>query len=586
MRKFYIYIIFASVLCAALTLVSSCTSEISEEGHGKEKNGMMQMNLFLFTADYSQSTRANGSVKGVEGIEDGSMQILCFDKGGYFLGMGKDVTIAACTDGDGHTHTLKATVYNSTARIHLLANANINMPPQWVGMGENTLMTKLVSKYDTHEHMVYWGYKKAVDADEMKKFLNNGNSVIYMLRDRARVTLDYGKNESEIKDMQLALAGGLDRGSMVPFDRKTLLFPEINSAKEWYTSLDFVTLPSDAEQLGLGDFAKEAFTYETNNSSDNPLVVILKATYSSGKIRYHKVYLQDSKYENYKIKRNHTYRINVQRLSAADGYDTAQEAVAGRVSNDIWGTVADIVSEIKSGDYTLTIRDGKAGQTSIVYTNGADIASQNIPFTYSGDPGMAESDFGYELISDNVTSGSSLSISYSAGHGNLSFELATIGETLNKARIRLQDKKHGLSRVVNLYSISHFSFWPYKESLSIGKKRGDEIDKTDKTEGFFFTIPDDYPQDLFPVTVKFASNDLNPVNLDVEVSSTKDVSDIVDCNCWFTMKCEKPGRYPVTMRNVRDMASGAEGHIYMKADYFGKEAASVGKAIDIPVTFK
>ena len=569
----------------AVLALAGCTSEVGTLPGGGKGDGMMPVNLTIVAADYSQNTRA--SVKGMEGIEEGSVQILCFDKGGYFLGMGQDVTIAPCTDGDGHNHSLKATVYNSTARIHLLANAHITMDSQWVGMGENTLMARLESKYDTHEHMVYWGYRKMDSPEKMKAFLSNSSSVIYMLRDRARVTLSYDSNESEIARMQVALAGGTDRGSMAPLDRSTLAYPEIKSDKDWQTSLDFISVPSDAEYLGLtdADFADKAFAYETENTDSKPLTVILRAEYTSGEVRYHKLYLQDSEYNNYTVKRNHTYCINVQRLNAQYGYATAQEALSGQVSNDIWVTVADIVAEINAGDYMLRIGDGKSGATSVVYNYGA-VKEQEISFDYSGDNSMSVNDFKCEWMRGGVgelADAASLALSYTPGDkigtGKVSFSLGTIGENLNTATIKLQDKKHGLSRKIKLYSISHFSFAPYDEGITMENGTAG----TEKT--FKFTIPADYPKDLFPVKVMFASNDLNPRGMDVEVGSTNEKPINKEWNCWFTKKYYAPGTYEVNMRNVRTVTAGKTGKIYMKAAYFGKEDSTVNRAIEIPVTF-
>ena len=146
MKKMHIYIRYIALLWVALFTLAGCNSEITTVPQGEQADGMMQVNLLVHTADYAVQTRANGSVKGVEGIAEGSMQLLCFDKGGYFRGMGQSVTIGANPAGDDNNHSLRATVYNSTARIHFLANANITMDPQWVGMGENILMNKLESK--------------------------------------------------------------------------------------------------------------------------------------------------------------------------------------------------------------------------------------------------------------------------------------------------------------------------------------------------------------------------------------------------------------------------------------------------------
>ena len=170
-----------ALLWVALFTLAGCNSEITTVPQGEQADGMMPVSIQVHTADYSVQTRAGGSVKGVEGIGEGSMQLLCFDKGGYFLGMGQSVAIEANQTGDENNHLLHAVVYNSTARIHFLANANITMDPQWVGMGENILMNKLESKYDVNARMVYWGYLKQTDPEAMKAYLDNSANVIYML---------------------------------------------------------------------------------------------------------------------------------------------------------------------------------------------------------------------------------------------------------------------------------------------------------------------------------------------------------------------------------------------------------------------
>lgn len=583
MKTTHIYIRYMALLWVALFTLAGCNSEITTVPRGEQADGMMPVSIQVHTADYSVQTRANGSVKGVEGIGEGSMQLLCFDKGGYFLGMGQSVTIEANPTGDENNHSLRAVVYNSTARIHFLANANITMDPQWVGMGENILMNKLESKYDVNTRMVYWGYLKQADPEAMKAYLTNSANVIYMLRDRARVDANWDGNTSGITDVKVALAGGADRGCMALMDRSTLTFPEIRTKTDWEKSLTFICQPLTYERLGLDEsaFASQAFAYETENSVIEPLAVILKATYTGGATKYHKVYLQDAQYQNYQVRRNHTYRINVKRLNAEYGYNTAQEAVEGQGSNDIWVEVDDIISEISAGDFTLRIASGKVGATSIVYNHGAD-ASQTIPFTYSGDATMTQGDFEYRFTSNKgLAEQTSLGMSY-AGNGNeshLSFTLKPVTGTLNSAIIFLRDKKHGLSRYINLYSISHFSFGYNASGITIGKAAGQE-------NTFTFTIPDDYPQDLYPVVVKFASDDVNPRGVDVEVGSTNEPPINQEWNCWFVKKCYAPGSYNVTMRNVRAKASGSKGKFYMKADYFGKDAGTVNQAIEIPVTFQ
>ena len=122
------------------------------------------------------------------------------------------------------------------------------MDPQWVGMGENILMNKLESKYDVNARMVYWGYLKQTDPEAMKAYLANSANVIYMLRDRARVDAKWDGNTSGITDIQVALAGGSDRGCMALMDKSTLAFPEIRNKTDWEKSLTFIRQPLTYER--------------------------------------------------------------------------------------------------------------------------------------------------------------------------------------------------------------------------------------------------------------------------------------------------------------------------------------------------
>ena len=575
------------MLCVAVLTMAACSSDIAEP-KGGAKGEWMPVSLSVLTADYSADTRAQGTVKGVEGIAEGNMQLFCFDDKGFFLGLGQDVVIEPCADGGEERHAIRGVVPNSTARIHFVANAHVEVPASWVGLIESNLMSRITSRYDTHEQMVYWGYKRCASADAMKRFLSDSSNLIYMLRDRAKVTVV--NSDSNIKEVSLVLCGGADRGTVAPYDKQnpTDPFPQIESRDNWNTTLTYVSVPADTTHLNAteADFADVAYTYETDNDvNSSPLLVILRARYNDGTVRYHKVMLQNENYENYTIKRNHTYQITVKKMGAEYGNDTFEAALNGQVVNDVWVSVRDIVAEINAGEYTLTIRGGSAGETSLVYFYGAN-THQTIPFTftYTGTRDVtpnfsctwtADPDFSDDLQPDCQYGGNGM-------QSTISFTIKPVLETntnLSTARIQLRDRNSGLSRNINLYRIAFFSFDDYDHSVTIGKGKGEETK-------FKFTIPDNYPKDLFPVTVKFASGDINPRDMGVEVGSTLGDPIEEEWNCWFVKKYDEPGEQVVTLRNIRDKKTGELGKFYMKAEYFGKDAASVNKAIEIPITFQ
>ena len=586
MKKTYKYIRYVAMLCVAVLTMAACSSDVAEP-KGGAMGEWMPVNLSVLTADYSADTRAHGTVKGVEGIADGNMQLLCFDEKGFFLGLGQDVVIEPCADGGEDRHAIHGNVPNSTARIHFVANAHIEMHASWIGLTESNLISRLTSKYDTHEQMVYWGYKRCATPEAMKAFLNDSGNLIFLLRDRAKVTVV--NQDDNIASVSLVLCGGADRGRVAPYDQQnpTDPFPQIESRDNWNTALTYVSVPSDTTHLNAteADFASVAYTYETDNDvNSSPLLVILRAQYKDNTVRYHKVMLQNDRYENYTIKRNHTYQITVQKMGAEYGNDSFEAALNGQVVNNVWVSVRDIVAEINAGDYSLRIQGGSAGETSEVYVYGS-ATSQTIPFTftYTGNRDVTP-DLTCVSTADPDFFGDATPTLQYKGNGvesNISFTIKPVTEastSLSTARIHLRDRYSGLSRNINLYRIANFSFAPYNTSVTIGRAANSEGD-------FTFTIPDNYPQDLFPVTVEFASGDINPRDMGVEVGSTKEDPIQEEWNCWFVMRYNEPGTKTVTLRNIRAMSRGQQGKFYMKADYFGKDAASVNKAIEIPVTF-
>ena len=69
---------------------------------------------------------------------------------------------------------------------------------------------------------------------------------------------------------------------------------------------------------------------------------------------------------------------------------------------------------------------------------------------------------------------------------------------------------------------------------------------------------------------KIASNDINPLNLGVEVSSTSDVDGGKNWNCWFVYKAQDIKQsHEITIKNVRTVTAGSKGNFYVKAAYFG-----------------
>lgn len=553
-----------------LALLTACTADrIADDTTTRPESNTTKMTFTVAVPDYALETRA--AVKGVEGIDDNTLEILCFDSDGFYLGLGEDISNEANTSGDTRQYRLSALVPNATARIHFLANSGIDYQASWIGMHENTLMTAMVSNAGKNQKVVYWGYVKKESPEALKSFMTDSPAnVVYMLRDRAKITVA-ADNDAHISNILLTVVNGQGVGSMAPFDRQTLAFPEITA--DWQVST--ITLPNVTEAINgsESDLTDVAYTFEAHNSSDNPVKVILKVTYNDGIVRYHQVLLENDDHKPYLIKRNHEYRIVINKLEESLGYDSFEGAVSGTAANNPWIAVADIIPEISNGQYTMTIKEG----TSIVVQSGS---TATIHFSYSlnGSVGsdLTHSDFDVTwLKNEAVSPDSQPSLTYDAvsGEGTVYFNLSTITDNLKEATIRLLDKKRGMSRRIKIYSIKQFGYtFTFPTTMS---------SKNTATATLTFTVPDNYPVELLPVELRIASNDVNPKDCGVEVGSTTEISGGEDWNCWFVYKAYTTGTHTITMQNVRNNSANATGHFYFKAPYYHQ-----GEPVEVTFTYK
>lgn len=558
MKKNIHNIIYFVIAACMMMAMAGCISDDTETMPNTKSDGM-HLRVGVIMPGYSISTRATGQVGGDGTLEAANFQILCFDADGKYLGMGRNITTQPSGSGTG---TIDAEMPGLTTRFHIFCNANLTEKAEWAGMDEAKLVRQFVSRYDTHKVTVLWGRHVENNADAMKAWIKGGNT-IYLLRDRAKVTVV--NNDPLISDIKIALAGGYTSGMMVPYKDG---FPGVNGVdNSWISTLNYLTLPSKHEQMDPEEsfFANEAYAFEHPNTGSSALALlraILKTTYTNGDVRYHMILLQNSRYVNYKIQRNHEYRINVETMKETLGSETLAEALDEFAipSNNTLVAVDDIVPEVSDGNKTLSIDGG----TYKVYNEGA-ATTQTVTFTYKGDPGIKTNDFNLELMEDNgiMTGEPSITFDNKTEKGTITFSLAQIADTLKHGVLRLTDTKNGLSRNIQLFSIKKYNLG-VDFPASISAADGTETELT-------ITIPDNYPSKLLPLTIRIASNDVNPVGCGVEVGSTEDLAQWggKDWNCWFIYTASTPGVHKLTMKNVRKATTGTTGRFFIKAEHFG-----------------
>ena len=546
-----------------------------------------------------------------EGIGKNCVKLFCFDEEGQFVGFGKvgefgeikgfrrDVNGNIIQNGDkdidnnGQTtpRNFSAQIPNKTARIHLVANTESQYKTidwenqsKWVGMHENILMTTFETEYGEDQAALtrYWGYIKEDSPEKLKEYLRQDNTkqdyIIHLIRDRAKISAEWSKQAKEApnsnlkdEDLTMTVVNGMAYGTLAPFNRDSLLFNPTTGDNKWEWKVDYVT-PAISNKKMKGDkrqMYNPTAAFEDRNLPTDPAKVLLK--YNN---KCYLIYLQDQNNVPYAIKRNYEYKIIIDKLDENNGKNSLEEALKSAPINNPWIRVEQYIPGVNDGNYELAINEGTY-QT----TNAASGSEQFIEFTYKGD-NKEPTDF-VALWTENLSFGTTAapevtSYKYNeaskTGTGTIKYKLGTVDKTWREGIIYLTDKKHGLNRNIHLYSINEVQY-QVNAPAQIGTNANTEAE-------FKFTVPANYPKELLPVTVKFASGDVVPEDCDIEYSSTNEIGKTWDS--WYVFKADKAGTtYTVKLKNVRQANAGTSGSYYVKMDN-----ANQGNAQNYTFTYK
>lgn len=613
MKKYKLYIGIMTVLLTAM--LTGCSDNIpdnitSPTEANEAEEGYYTANFNVSIPSFEQQV-TRSTLFTNEGIGKNCIKLFCFDEEGQFVGFGKvgefgeitgfrrDVNGNIIQNGDkkdiddnGETtpRNFSAQIPNKTARIHLVANTESQYKTidwenqsKWVGMHENILMTTFETEYGEDQAALtrYWGYIKEDSPEKLKEHLRQDNTkqdyIIHLIRDRAKISAEWSKQAKDAnsnlkdEDLTMTVVNGMAYGTLAPFNRDSLLFNPTTGDDKWEWKVDYVT-PAISNKKMKGD-KKQMYNptaaFEDRNLPTDPAKVLLK--YNG---LCYLIYLQNQDNVPYAIKRNYEYKIIIDKLDESWGKNSLEEALKSAPINNPWIRVEQYIPGVNDGNYELAINEGTY-QT----TNAASGSEQFIEFTYKGD-NKEPTDF-VALWTENLSFGTTAapevtSYKYNeaskTGTGTIKYKLGTVDKTWREGIIYLTDKKHGLNRNIHLYSINEVQY-QVNAPANIGTNANAEAE-------FKFTVPANYPKELLPVTVKFASGDVVPEGCDIEYSSTNEIQKT--WNSWYVFKADKSGTtYTVKLKNVRQANAGTSGSYYVKMDN-----ANQGKAKKFEFTYQ
>lgn len=590
MKKNKLYIGIMTVLLTAM--LTGCSDNIPDKitsptEANEAEEGYYTANFNVSIPSFEQQV-TRSTLFTNEGIGKDCVKLFCFDEEGQFVGLGKvgefgeikgfrrDAGGNIIQNGDkdiddnGQTtpRNFSAQIPNKTARIHLVANTESQYKTidwdnqsKWVGMHENILMTTFETEYGEDQAALtrYWGYIKEDSPEKLKEYLRQDNTkqdyIIHLIRDRAKISARWSDQakaaNSNLKDEDLTMTvvNGMAYGTLAPFDRNNLRFDKTTGGSNWEWTVDYVT-PAISNKRMKGDRGQmynPTAAFEERNLPTDPAKVLLK--YNE---RCYLIYLQDQDNVPYAIKRNYEYKIIIDKLDESYGKGSLEEALKSAPVNNPWIRVEQYIPGVIDGNFELSINEGTY-QT----TNAASGSEQTIQFTYKGDDAANKQPTDFKALwTENLSYGTvdapqisdyTYNASSNTGTGTITYQLGTVDEIWRQGIIHLIDKKHGLNRNIHLYSISEVDY---------------QVKASENS--FKFTVPANYPKELLPVTVKFASGDVVPEGCDIEYSSTSEIHKTWDC--WYVFKAGEAGKtYTLNLKNVHQNATGNATY-YVKMD--------------------
>lgn len=264
--------------------------------------------------------------------------------------------------------------------------------------------------------------------------------------------------------------------------------------------------------------------------------------------------------------------MKIDDVNEAYGVGSFEEAKTATPANNPWITISDVIPEIVRDDISLGIE----GETTVVYQKAGEYT---INFHYNG----SEKPVVEWLNNDGLVaaiSESDVTWDSGTGAGKITLDVsAPIQGRVSYATLQIKEKEGYLSRRVKVIVAEPFSFSPAWASSEIPLLDDEPIT-------VLFQIPDDFPDELLPVDVKFGCNlidgqkgeELKILNEETvyasipvydEASGTWSTKEVEkDWNYKYVYSAATKGLHRVNFRtlltDLANVKTDSEFHIYME----------------------
>lgn len=528
-----------SLLVLAFSACQDNTFETPASGE-IDANGNV---LVRFNTEIPDMAEVNTRAVDPDGYGVNSLWLFCFDQYRHYIGHVQATVSQNTASEDNLRGSFTATIPGSTRVIHFIANLNVNDFEDAPNLGR--LDTEVIPQFTTTSGLLsYWGYMKFADESALTSFAGGQGSKVYMFRNQARIRYLRQDGGTDLSIKGMAIMNQYSRGTVAPFNKQAtddpyvfanaaaITEPTLCADDEILVAVD----PTDVSQFGAGTVG--SFVFEHENSTENQMFLIFRINTTGGESedgnwtgddKYYKIALVDDEGVQLPILRNHDYIVRFSGIPTTGGYATFAEAVAGAAANNVWVSIDQTIPSITDGTSALVVLGettqiitekslGAGGVYQINYT-WFDGTRANVQpeVTWVENSGIAQSN-----IDNLFVPGSSIS---NPGTGTITIVPSAIGAPQYGT---IQIKAGKFVRTVKLISLANFSFTPVWTSSGLPMKSGEPV-------AIAFTIPDNFPQELFPLDVKLACNLFSDDGTNVDMEGNQTYLDVLVEECKFTV---------------------------------------------------
>ena len=644
-------IMFAVAL--ALVMVACHQDDLlPDQPLAPEAEGEMMSIRFgaMIPDDIKVSTRAvDPDGRGVQ-----NLSVFCFSGEGLLISV---ETASVPTEYIGQTAgVFDVKIPNNTRIMHLVANQNMSKfdISDKIGTSEDAVTAVLQGSSGM---MIYWARievpEQYVSSDQVKAWISaqttSESKPIIMLRNQARVTVvsdgaqtsaegDKEWNGDSFEVTGFAVYNTQAFGTVAPF-HPVYGFPtyastdftpaygvESGTSARW-TEAQNVTLPERKEKLSDisdVDTAVETFVFETENSSADPVTVIIRGKNKVNGVAqqemYYRVTLTNEDGDQVLVRRNHHYQINVMG-NLKYGVETFDEALSAPATNNIWLSISDEVKSVQDAQFRLSVL-----QTDVVIGAKQVLNVPNLTLTFNVEAlgseqinmnnvsvSWVEADQDVSAtynnhLSPSVDNTTAFNFAIASGAksavGTIDLTMNRMPEGKNVLKGTLLVKYGRLQRKISVLTVREQNFSPVWVSTEVYGALSGSTTAREHIE-VVFTIPEDCPEELFPMDVLISANDMDirsaagqvlPIvrygeegygeefSVDVDGDGNADTQHF---GYKYVFTVTKPGVQRVYFENILHAAAGEKEYVTLEAAYFNRLTkvvtfSELKKSITIP----